>query len=91
VNSRPEYVGILLGLSKIGVTAALINTNLTYRCRHLEFLFRTDKEIRRYGGKGRSVEGWWLNIEGLVAKLEELSLAIAAPWVRIQTSLKNYK
>jgi hypothetical protein len=24
-------VGILLGLSKIGVTAALINTNLTYR------------------------------------------------------------
>ena len=28
---RPEYVGILLGLSKIGVTAALINTNLTHR------------------------------------------------------------
>jgi hypothetical protein len=52
VNCRPEYVGILLGLSKIGVTAALINTNLTYRSRHLEFFFGTDKEIRRYGGMG---------------------------------------
>ncbi|XP_023328130.1 long-chain fatty acid transport protein 4 [Eurytemora carolleeae] len=29
MENKPEYVGILLGLSKIGVTAALINTNLT--------------------------------------------------------------
>lgn len=30
MENRPEYVGILLGLSKIGVTAALINTNLIH-------------------------------------------------------------
>lgn len=28
LENRPEYVGIWLGLSKIGVTTALINTNL---------------------------------------------------------------
>lgn len=29
LENRPEYVGIWLGLSKIGVVTALINTNLT--------------------------------------------------------------
>lgn len=29
MENKPQYVGVLLGLSKIGVTAALINTNLT--------------------------------------------------------------
>ena len=29
IENKPQYVGVLLGLSKIGVTAALINTNLT--------------------------------------------------------------
>lgn len=28
LENRPEYVGAWLGLSKIGVVAALINTNL---------------------------------------------------------------
>jgi solute carrier family 27 (fatty acid transporter), member 1/4 len=29
MENKPEYVGIWLGLSKIGVITALINTNLT--------------------------------------------------------------
>lgn len=28
MDSRPEYIGIWLGLSKVGLVAALVNTNL---------------------------------------------------------------
>ena len=31
MENKPEYVGLWLGLSKVGVISALINTNLRYQ------------------------------------------------------------
>ena len=40
MENKPEYIGIWLGLSKLGVISALINTNLrTQSLKHVKNVF----------------------------------------------------
>ena len=46
MENKPEYIGIWLGLSKLGVITALINTNLrTHSLKHVKYCLFFVKNI----------------------------------------------